>query len=57
MRVYDVLGREVAVLVNEYKSPGSYEVAWDARGHSSGVYLCRLESGGLVSVRKMVLLR
>ena len=57
MRVYDVLGREVAVLVDEIKSPGSYEMTWDARGHSSGVYLYKLESGSFISVRKMVVLR
>jgi hypothetical protein len=52
-----VLGREVAVLIDGIKSPGSYEMMWDARGHSSGVYLYRLETSSFVSVRKMVVLR
>jgi len=40
--VYDLLGREVAVLVNEWKAAGSYEVVFDAADLASGVYLCRL---------------
>jgi hypothetical protein len=42
LSVYDLLGREVAVLVNERKAPGRYEVRFDASGLSSGVYLCRM---------------
>lgn len=42
LRVYDVLGREVATLVNEVKQPGSYEVTFDATGLASGVYFYRL---------------
>jgi hypothetical protein len=43
--VYDLLGREVAVLVNERKSPGSYEVSFDGSGLPSGVYIYRLTAG------------
>jgi Secretion system C-terminal sorting domain len=57
LNVYDLLGREVAVLVNEEKPPGSYEVAFDATGLSSGVYLYRLTAGSFVQSRKMILLR
>jgi hypothetical protein len=55
--VYDLLGRQVAVLVNERKSPGSYEVSFDGRGLSSGVYFYRLTAGPYVASRKMLLVR
>jgi hypothetical protein len=55
--VYDLLGREVAVLVNENKPPGSYEVTWNASGFSAGVYVCRMSAGDYVESRKMILLK
>jgi hypothetical protein len=55
--VYDLLGREVAVLVSEKKAPGGYEVAFDASGLASGVYFYRLVSGAYVESRKMVLMK
>ena len=55
--VYDLLGREVAVLVNERKAAGRYEVAFNAAGLASGVYFYRLTAGSFVDSRKMVLLR
>jgi len=57
LRVFDVLGREVAVLVNEEKPAGVYRVAWDARNLPSGVYLYRLHAGAFVETRKKLLLR
>ena len=42
LRVFDLLGREVAVLVNESKTPGSYAVTFNASGLASGVYLYRI---------------
>jgi hypothetical protein len=57
LRVYDLLGREVAVLVDEQKVPGSYSVAFNARGFASGVYFYRLRAGGFVETRKLILLR
>jgi CubicO group peptidase (beta-lactamase class C family) len=45
LAVYDLLGREAALLVNEAKAPGRYEVRFDAAGLASGVYLCRLTAG------------
>jgi gluconolactonase len=55
--VYDVLGREINVLVNENKQPGSYQVTFDATGLASGVYIYRLTASTFSQVRKMALLR
>jgi hypothetical protein len=55
--VYDMLGREVAVLVNERKQPGEYTATWNAAGFASGVYICRLIAGSYVESRKMLLLK
>ena len=57
MKIYDILGNEVATLVNEQQSPGSHEVIFDANGLSSGVYIYRLETSGFVDTKKMILLR
>ncbi|GBD87632.1 hypothetical protein BMS3Abin03_01566 [bacterium BMS3Abin03] len=57
MKLYDVLGGEVATLVNEVKPVGSYEVRFDAANLPSGVYLYRLQAGSFVQTRKMILLR
>ncbi len=53
--VYDLLGREVAVLVNESEPPGSYTVTFDGTGIASGVYIYRLIAGKHIESRKMVL--
>jgi hypothetical protein len=55
--VYDMLGREVAVLVKERKAPGTYEVKFDGSNLASGVYYLRLQSGDFSQVRPMVLLK
>jgi hypothetical protein len=55
--VYDMLGREVAVLVNEKKVPGTHEVSFDASGLSSGAYLYRFTAGNFVQARKMLVIR
>ncbi len=55
--VYDLLGREVAVLVNEKKAAGSYKVHFDASELASGMYLCRLEADDFVQTRKLLLLK
>jgi len=57
IKVYDILGREVKVLVNEIKQPGSYEVQFDASGLASGIYLYSIESGYFVQTKKMILLK
>ncbi len=55
--IYDVLGKEVDVRVNEELKPGSYQVQWDATGFSSGVYYYKLISGDYSQTRKMVLIK
>jgi len=57
LRIYDILGSEVATLVNEEKEAGYYEVNWNASNLASGVYIYRLQTGSFVSVKKMMLLR
>ncbi|MBM2840867.1 MAG: repeat protein [Bacteroidetes bacterium] len=57
LKVYDLLGREVANLVNEVKQPGVYKAQWDASGVASGVYLSRLQAGSFVAVKKLILLK
>ncbi|MGA2624391.1 MAG: T9SS type A sorting domain-containing protein [Bacteroidota bacterium] len=57
LKVYDMLGREVATLVNEVKQPGEYAVRWNAEGIASGVYFYRLTAGSCREVKKMLYLR
>jgi 5-hydroxyisourate hydrolase-like protein (transthyretin family) len=57
LAVYDLLGREMAVLVDGVQPPGNHEVRFDASRFASGTYFYRLEVGGLVKVRKMTLVR
>jgi hypothetical protein len=57
LAVYDILGREVAVLVNERKAPGRYEATFDASRLASGVYIYRLTAGQNGASRKMILLK
>jgi len=55
LKVYDVLGREVATLVNERLEAGEHERTLDAKGLSSGVYFYRLRIAEFTDVKKMVL--
>jgi len=57
LTVFDAIGREIKVLVNQQLQPGTYEVSWDASAHPSGVYYYRLESGSFTQTKKMVLIR
>ena len=57
LKVYDILGSEVATLVNEQKTAGRYEVSFNASQLASGVYIFRLKSGEYVSSKKMMLLK
>lgn len=57
LSVYDVLGREMAVLMDERKEAGIYSAQWDAARLSSGVYFYRLTAGTFVGTKKMLLMR
>ena len=57
LKVYNILGEEVATLVNEIKQAGNYEVNFKSDKLTSGVYLYRLTSGGYVETKKMILLK
>lgn len=57
LRVYDVLGREVAVLINEHKQPGQYEVEWNASGMQSGIYFYELKAGSFKETKKLILMK
>lgn len=57
LKVYDVLGREVAMLTNQEMKPGTYERMFDGTGIPSGVYFYRLSTTSFVQTRKLVLLR
>lgn len=57
LRVFDMLGREVAELVNGFLTAGEHQVTFDASNLASGMYLCSLEAGGKTSIRKLLLVR
>jgi hypothetical protein len=57
LKLFDIVGREVATLVNEEKSPGYYKVEFDGSRLASGVYFCRLQAGGFTDTKKIILLR
>lgn len=57
LRVFDVLGREVATLVNQYQSAGHHTVSFDASTLASGMYFYKLEAGSFQSIKKMMLLK
>ncbi len=57
LKIYDVLGNEVATFVNEYKTAGNYEVNFNASNLSSGIYFYQLRSGNYLETKKMTLLK
>jgi hypothetical protein len=57
LRIFDMLGREVATLVNEFKNAGYHTIQWQAHGLSSGVYFYRLTAGDFVETRKLTIMR
>jgi len=57
LAVYDLLGREVEVLIDEYEAPGTYSATWDATGKASGIYFYRLRAGAFTDAKRMLLLR
>jgi len=57
LKIYDVLGNEIATLVNEEKPAGSYEVEFNAATLSSGIYFYKLKTGDYIQTKKMILLK
>ncbi len=57
LKVYDILGNEIATLVNEAKASGSYEVTFNASGLATGMYVYKLQAGSFTSIRKMMVIK
>ncbi|MBK7255785.1 MAG: T9SS type A sorting domain-containing protein [Ignavibacteria bacterium] len=57
LKIYDVLGKEVAVIVNNNVNPGTYKYNFDGSNLVSGVYFYRLEAGDFTDVKRMVLVK
>jgi hypothetical protein len=57
LKVYDVLGSEIATLVNEEKPPGSYELEFNATELTSGIYFYQLKAGSFIQTKKLVLMK
>ncbi|MFZ4590997.1 MAG: T9SS type A sorting domain-containing protein, partial [Ignavibacteria bacterium] len=57
LKVYDILGKEVATLVNEVKNVGSYTIDFNGSNLSSGVYFYKLSVGDFSSIKKMTLIK
>lgn len=57
LKIFDILGREVATLVNKEKQAGNYTVSWDASKFSSGVYFYTLQADNFVNTKKLILLK
>jgi hypothetical protein len=57
IKVYDLVGREVATLVNEVKQVGNYSTEWNAAGMCSGIYFYKMQTGSFSATRKMVLIK
>jgi len=57
LSIYDLLGREIAVLVDDARPAGRYQVLWDASNFPTGMYICRLSADGVIFTRKLLLIR
>ncbi len=57
LAIYDLVGRQIELLVNQNQSAGSYTVTWDASRFSSGIYIYRMESAGQILTRQMTLIK
>jgi hypothetical protein len=57
LRVFDILGREVATLVNQNQKPGNYKVEFDSSKLSSGVYFYRLKTDEFIESKRMILIK
>ena len=57
LKIFDVLGNVIATLVNDTKQAGYYEVKFDGKNISSGVYIYRMQAGGFISAKKLILMK
>ena len=57
LKIYDVMGHEVAELINQRQEAGDHEIVWNASGIASGVYFCRISAGDFTAVRKLILMK
>ena len=57
LKMFNILGKEVAVLVNEALQPGSYEIEFDAASLPTGTYFYRLSTDGFTETKKMILIK
>jgi hypothetical protein len=57
IKIYDLLGREIKTLVNEYKNTGSYIVSFNGSEFATGIYFYRIQAGNFVQVKRMVLIK
>jgi hypothetical protein len=57
LKVFDLLGNEIATLVNEEKPAGTYNLTWDPSGLAAGVYLYQLRAGSFTATKKLLLLK
>jgi hypothetical protein len=57
LKILNLLGQEIATLVNENKPAGKYTVIWNASGFASGVYFYQLQAGGFSETRKLILMK
>ena len=57
LEIFDILGRRISTLVDEYRTAGSYEQVFNASSLASGVYVYKLQAGDFITSKKMVLLK
>jgi hypothetical protein len=57
IKIYNLHSEEVAALVNEFQTPGSYSILWNAQNVPSGIYLCRMEAGSYRESFKLTILK
>ena len=57
IKVFDITGKEITLIVNVYQTDGSYEVDFNGSGLSSGVYFYKMQSGNFYEVRSMILMK
>lgn len=57
IKIYDILGREVQTLVNDFKKAGYYEVSFDGTNFASGIYFYKIEAGNFANTKKMLIVK